>query len=796
MTLKITERLKKERIYFDGAIGTVLQQSGSLAPGNPPEALNLTDSEAVVKMHRSYLEAGSDVISTNTFGAHRLKFENYREIIEKGIECAKKAMCGFENRYIAFSIGPTGRMLKPLGDLDFEDAVQSFSDSIKIAERCGADLIICETLTDSYETKAALLAAKESCPLPVFVTNAYDESGKLMTGAEPRAMVAMLEGLGADAIGINCSFGPDKAEPIAEEYLKYSSVPFIVNPNAGLPTVKNGETVYTTSSSKFSDIMRRIAEKGASVLGGCCGTTPEYIAATIEKTKNIPYEYPSFKEHTLVSSYTHAVEIGKAPILIGERINPTGKKAFKQALRDGDINYILNEAVRQEEKGAHILDVNVGLPEIDEKTMMTEAVKALQGVTDLPLQLDSSSTEALENALRIYNGKPLINSVNGKDEVMDAVFPLVKKYGGTVVALALDENGIPDNADGRIAIAKRIYEKAASYGIAARDIIIDGLAMTISSDNRSALATLETLRRVRDELGGHTILGVSNISFGLPARPNINAAFYTMAMQNGLSAAIINPNSEDMMRAYFSYCALAGLDENCQDYIARYAGQTTAAPAAAKGDLPLQECIRKGLKEQTAAATAALLKTTAPLDVINQELIPALDVVGKGFEKGTVFLPQLLMSAEAAKAAFDVIKQQMADSGVVQEKKGKIILATVKGDIHDIGKNIVKVLLENYSYDVIDLGRDVPPETIVETALAQQVKLVGLSALMTTTVPSMEETIRQLNAADPTIKVMVGGAVLTQEYADTIHADAYCKDAMASVNYAGQVLGRKEGQGV
>ncbi len=785
--MNITERLKKERIYFDGAIGTVLQQSGSLAPGTSPEMLNITNSEAVVNMHRSYLEAGSDVISTNTFGAHHLKFENCREIIEKALECAKKAMCGFENRYIAFSIGPTGRMLKPLGDLDFEDAVKSFSESIKIAADCGADLILCETLTDSYETKAALLAAKESCSLPVFVTNAYDESGKLMTGAEPRAMIAMLEGLGADAIGINCSFGPDKAAPIAEEYLKYSSIPIIVNPNAGLPTVKNGETVYTTGSGEFSDIMRRIAQKGAAVLGGCCGTTPEYIAATIAKTKNIPYEYPSFKAHTLVSSYTHAVEIGKTPVLIGERINPTGKKAFKQALRDGDISYILNEAVRQEERGVHILDVNVGLPEIDEKAMMTDAVTALQGVTDLPLQLDSSSPKVLENALRIYNGKPLLNSVDATAEKMKKIFPLAKKYGAAVIALALDENGIPDTAEGRLSAIEKIISEAEKYGIHKKDIIADPLALTVSSEEKSAVTTLEAVRLIKDRVGVKTSLGVSNISFGLPERDKINSAFFAIALENGLDCAIMNPFSRRMTDVYFAFSALHGLDPSCAEYIAYASENTDAAPEMRQaGDLKYS--IIKGLRENAAMQTEELLKGNAPLDIINNMIIPALDEVGRAFEEKRLFLPQLLASAETATTAFNIIKKKLPknDGGGSEP----VILATVKGDIHDIGKNIVRVLLESFGFRVIDLGRDVPPETVVRSAEETGCRLIGLSALMTTTVASMQKTIEMLHQKVGEVTVIVGGAVLTAEYAKMIGADFYAADAMETVNIAKEHYGR------
>lgn len=785
--MKITERLKNERIYFDGAIGTVLQQSGCLEPGAPPEMLNITNGAAVAAMHRAYLEAGCDVISTNTFGTHRIKLENYRTVIEKGIECAKKALQGFENRYVAFSIGPTGRMLKPLGDLDFEDAVASFSESIKIAAECGADLIILETLTDSFETKAALLAAKESCKLPVFVTNAYDESGKLMTGAEPRAMIAMLEGLGADAIGMNCSFGPDKAEPIVDEYLKYSSVPVIVNPNAGLPTVRNGETVYTTGSAEFSDIMRRLAKKGAAVLGGCCGTTPEYIAATIEKTKDLPYSYPSFKEYTLVSSYTHAVEIGKTPVLIGERINPTGKKAFKQALRDGNISYILNEALRQEECGVHILDVNVGLPEIDEKEMMASAVSAIQGVSDLPLQLDSSSPDVLEKALRIYNGKPLLNSVDATAEKMKRIFPLAKKYGAAVIALAIDENGIPETASGRLSVIEKIIAEAERYGISKKNIIADPLALTVSSDDKSGAVTLEAVRLIREKAGVKTSLGVSNISFGLPERDKVNSTFFALALENGLDCAIMNPFSRRMTDVYHAFNALHGNDKSCADYIA-YASDNTDAPAAAAaatGDLKYS--VVKGLKETAAAQTEELLGENAPLDIINNMIIPALDEVGRGFEQKRLFLPQLLASAETATAAFNIIKQKMPKSSGSGEA---VILATVKGDIHDIGKNIVRVLLESFGFRVIDLGRDVAPEAVVRAAKETGCRLVGLSALMTTTVASMQKTIELLRTELGGVTTIVGGAVLTAEYAKMIGADFYAADAMETVNIAKEFYAR------
>ena len=626
----------------------------------------------------------------------------------------------------------------------------------------------------------------------------FDSRGKLLTGGTVESTVALLEGLGVDALGINCGLGPVQMKGILADIMKAASVPVIVNPNAGLPRSEGGKTVYDIDADEFARTMREIVEMGACVVGGCCGTTPEHIKKTIELCKDHPARMPEKKDYTVISSYAQAVVIDQNPVLIGERINPTGKSKFKQALRDHNLEYILREGVTQQDNGAHVLDVNVGLPEIDEAAMMEEVVRELQSIIDLPLQIDTSNIQAMERALRAYNGKPLLNSVNGKQEVMEEVFPLVKRYGGVVVALALDEDGIPETADGRLRVAEKIYAKAAEYGIEKKDIIIDALCMTVSSDSKGAITTLETVRRVRDELGGKTILGVSNISFGLPQREIVNAAFFTMALQNGLNAAIINPNSEAMMRSYYSFRVLADLDPQCSEYISVYSGQVATlgqtvrqGGGSGKSDgsgtamsASLAESIERGLKESAHQAVTELLKTLEPLVIINEEMIPALDRVGKGFEKGTVFLPQLLMSAEAAKAAFEVIKEQLAKSGREEEKKGKIILATVKGDIHDIGKNIVKVLLENYGYDVIDLGKDVPPELVVETAVEQEAKLVGLSALMTTTVPSMEETIRQLQKAAPETKVMVGGAVLTEDYAKTIGADRYCRDAMASVNYA------------
>ncbi|MFQ8953853.1 MAG: cobalamin-dependent protein [Oscillospiraceae bacterium] len=614
----------------------------------------------------------------------------------------------------------------------------------------------------------------------MFVTNVYDEGGHLMTGADPAAMVALLEGLGVDALGVNCSLGPDKMLPVVEQLCKYSSVPVIVNPNAGLPSTKNGKTEFNINAEAFSDCMRKIAVSGAAVLGGCCGTTPEFIKKTVEKTADIPLNITE-KNYTLVSSYTHAHEVGgKKPTLIGERINPTGKPKFKEALRRNDIPYIVNEGLSQAEKGVHILDVNVGLPEIDEKEMMIRAVLQLQAVCELPLQIDSTDPAVLEGAMRIYNGKPLVNSVNGDEESMESVFPLVKKYGGTVIALTLDKDGIPETAAERFAIAEKIIARAAEYGIAKKDIVADPLALTVSSNQESANITLDTVKMLKNA-GIRTSLGVSNISFGLPHRETVNSVFFTAALCAGLDCAIMNPFAEGMLNAYYAFNALTGRDAACAEYISYAAGITDTAVTAGEA-LGLKAAVTKGLREQAVKAAHELAENTPPLEIINNYIIPALDTVGNDFENKKAYLPQLLMSAEAASAAFEVIKEKLPPKSESSDRK--VILATVKGDIHDIGKNIVKVMLESYGFTVCDLGRDVPPEAVVKAALEENCRLVGLSALMTTTVPSMEETIKQLKKADPKIKTIVGGAVLTQEYADMIGADYYGRDAMESVRCA------------
>lgn len=759
--------------FFDGSMGTMLQSAG-LEAGELPELWNLTNKEKVLEIHNAYAQAGSEFITTNTFGANRLKFDNADEIIKAGVALAKST-----GKRVALDIGPTGKLLKPMGDLDFNDAVDIFAQMIN-AGKDGADVVLIETMSDTYEIKAAVLAAKENCNLPVFVTMIFDEKGRLLTGADIKSAVTMLEGLGIDAIGFNCGLGPKQMLALVEEIRRWTELPIIVQPNAGLPESVNGKTVFNVSPEEFAMYMKKCAELGVSYLGGCCGTTPKHIEEMINACKEIPASIPEKKNFTLVSSYSETVEIGTKPVVIGERINPTGKKLFKEALRRNDIDYIIKEGVSQKEAGAHILDVNVGLPEIDEPEMMKSAVYNLQSVLSTPLQLDSSDPLALEAGLRIYNGKAMLNSVNGKEENMKEIFPLAKKYGAVVVCLCLDESGIPETAQGRIEIAKKIVKTAEQYGIEKKNLIIDALTMTISTDKNNARETLKAVKYIREEMGICTVLGVSNISFGLPKRDAINTAFFTLALQSGLSAGIINPKSEAMMNAYYSFNALAGLDDNCTEYIESV---TDTKTQTASPEISLHTAIVKGLKDEAAQCARALLESSEPLDVINGYIIPALDEVGAGFEENRIFLPQLLMSADSAKAAFDVIKERMILSGQEEKSENKIVIATVHGDIHDIGKNIVKVLLDNYGFDVIDLGKDVPEEEVLRAVEENGVKLVGLSALMTTTVPAMEKTIALLHEKTDA-KIFVGGAVLTPSYAKMINADWYAKDAMESVRIA------------
>jgi 5-methyltetrahydrofolate--homocysteine methyltransferase len=798
--MNFREVLGRQILFFDGGMGTLLQERG-LKAGEVPETWNIVHPECIRQIHKEYLMAGSNIISANTFGVNAFKCKNLPytvdELVTAGIQLVQEAIQevrsssnGGEKQpmYAALDIGSIGKLLKPLGEISFDEAYKTFQEIIIAGDKAGADLILIETVSDSYEIKAAVLAAKENSNLPVVVTMIFDESGKLLTGGDVASVTAMLEGLGVDAVGFNCGLGPEQMKNLLPQLTACCSLPVVINANAGLPVVVNGQTVFHVAPEEFAQSVKTLVEMGAGIVGGCCGTTPAHIQRVVELCKDMEIKPVTDKNLTVVSSYNHAVYFTRKPLIIGERINPTGKSKFKQALREHDMEYIYKEGLAQEEKGAQILDVNVGLPEIDEPRLMEEAVTGIQAIIDLPLQIDTSDTAAMERGLRYYNGKPMLNSVNGKKESMESVFPIAKKYGAVLVCLCLDESGIPETVEGRLRVAEKLVKTAAEYGIPKKNLVIDALVLTISTGQDNANVTLETMRRIRYEMGLHTVLGVSNISFGLPERSRINTTFFTMAMNNGLSAGIVNPSSEPMMSAYYSFNALIGEDEQCMAYIAnasQTADKPSAAPAQKNSALTLEEAIIKGLSESAGEATVRLLEQNMDaLAIINEKLIPALDVVGKGFEEKKMFLPQLLMSADAAKASFEAIKATLSKQGKNSESKGKIVIATVKGDIHDIGKNIVKTLLENYGFDMLDLGKDVDPELILKTVQENQVKLVGLSALMTTTVVNMEATIKLLREHHAGCKVMVGGAVLTQEYADMIGADFYSKDAMGSVRYA------------
>ena len=785
------QRLGTELLVFDGAMGTELQARG-LAAGERPEIWNMTHSDVVLDIHSAYAAAGCHILTSNTFGANRLNLADtgytVSQVVSQAVLIAQKA-AATRGGYVALDIGPTGKLLAPFGDLDFEMAVDIFAEIIAAGAKAGADLVLIETMSDTYEIKAAMLAAKECCDLPVVVTFTPDQAGRLVTGGDILTAVCLIEGLGAEALGFNCGLGPTQMKALLPELMRCASIPMMISPNAGMPEIVNGKTAFHVAPEEFADSMAEIAAH-VHIIGGCCGTTPAHIAAAARACADMVPAAVRPKGYTAVSSYGKAVVFGGGTVIIGERINPTGKPRMKQALRENDMEQLCKEGLDQVEQGAEILDVNVGIPDIDEVQVLARAITELQSVTDAVLQIDTANVDAAERALRIYNGKPLLNSVNGKRESLEAILPLVKKYGAAVVALTLDDSGIPQTAQERIKIAEQIIAAAKEYDISPKDIIVDPLTMTVSTGADNAVITLDAMERIRNELGVHTVLGVSNISFGLPARERINTAFFTLAMGRGLSAGIINPMNAAMMDAFYTYNAVSGTDPNCAEYIKRFSGQGAAfaAPEAA-GEAPsLYEAVTRGLREKAGKAAGDMLQNMAPLTVINEHLIPALDTVGKDFENNRIFLPQLLMSAEAAKYAFESIKQHMSNQGQSQEKRGKIILATVKGDIHDIGKNIVKVLLENYNFEVIDLGKNVEPELVLETVLRENAKLTGLSALMTTTVVYMEETIRLLKERAPECRVMVGGAVLTPEYASKIHADFYSKDAMGSVRYADKLF--------
>ena len=793
---------RKRFVLLDGGMGTQLQTRG-LQPGQKPELAALEMPDTLTAIHADYARAGADILLANTFGANAKKLAGcpctVKQVVSASIACARSAAAE-TGALVALDIGPLGELLVPAGTLRFEDAYAEFAQVIRAGAAAGADLVFLETMTDLYELKAAILAAKENCALPVFTSMSFESRGRTFTGCTVESYAVTAAGLGADAVGINCSLGPKEILPFAQRLCRSvpAGVPVFVKPNAGLP---NPDGSYNLNAEEFAAEMKAYASIGVSMVGGCCGTTPAFIAKLRETfAPLVPADKIPIRRSCLCTP-VRFVEVDGITV-VGERINPTGKKRLQQALRDGDSAYPCAQAVAQAEAGAQVLDVNAGLPGIDEAATLEQLVKDLQAITDLPLQLDSSNPEALSRALRIYNGKPIVNSVNGEQKTLDTILPLCKKYGAAVVGLALDEHGIPADAEGRFAIAKRIAAAANAAGIPNEDIYIDCLTLTASAQQEGAVQTLEALTRCKKELGVRTVLGVSNISFGLPCRGYLNTTFLTMAMAAGLDLAIMNPNTPEMMAAVRAYRVLTSQDKQSSDYVAAYADvqiQTTQTSksaatvaevgAAAPGGDALFEAVRRGLKAEARAAADAALTMREPLDVVNASLIPALDAVGDGFEKGTVFLPQLLQAATAAQAAFESIKAKIAASGQAQGSKGKIVIATVKGDVHDIGKNIVRVILENYGYDVLDLGRDVAPERVVEAVRQTGAKLVGLSALMTTTVPNMQATIEALHAAGLDCKVMVGGAVLTPDYARNIGADYYCKDAKASADLAKQLLG-------
>ena len=804
--MNFVEALHTKRLFFDGAMGTMLQEAG-LKPGELPETWNLLHPDKVRTIQQAYVQAGVDILKTNTFGANRLKFgaahgqPEVADLVKAGVEISRAAFAA-ENRtgFVALDLGPTGKLLQPFGDLPFEEAVSLYAEQVKAGAAAGADLILIETMSDSYEAKAAILAAKENSHLPIVCTFTFDEDGTLLNGADVTSAMVMAEALGVAAVGFNCGQGPDTLVKLVPQALKAVDIPLVANPNAGLPVQKDGHTVFHIGADDYAPLMVPFAEEGVSVLGGCCGTTPAHIANLIRACKDIPLPAPRTGAPCAISGYGRAVDFEGMPVIIGERINPTGKKRLKEALKAQNMDYVCQLALEQLDKGAHVLDVNVGVPGVDEPALIEKVILTLQSITSVPLQIDTSNIEAMERALRIYNGRPLLNSVNGKAENMAEVLPLAKKYGAALVGLCLDEGGIADTAEGRLQVADKVIAEAGKYGIPAKDMVMDPLAMTISTGGQNAQIDLEVIRRLK-ERHIKTVMGVSNISFGLPSRDAVNSAFFALAMQAGLSAGIINPNSAPMMQAYIAYGALSGKDEGCKKYVDYFANApqmvlvAKTATAGGAGDAAkvepgssIQQAIIKGLTTQVEQGVRQALDSgRKALDIINEDMIPGLNVVGDLFEKKKLFLPQLLVSADAAKAGFEILKQSIA-TGASTEKGEPIVVCTVKGDIHDIGKNIVKVLLENYGYNVIDLGKDVPPETVLQAAKEHDAKLVGLSALMTTTVGAMEDTIHLLHKELPACKIMVGGAVMTAEYARTIGADFYGANAVASVNYANELF--------
>ena len=794
--MELKAKLGKEIIIFDGAMGTVLQQRG-LKAGDIPERLNIENSDDIIDIHKSYLKAGAEILTTNTFGANALKMHDLdysvEEVISAAVQNARQAIIesGIDAA-VALDMGPIGELLEPMGSLEFDEAYNLYQQQVLVGVESGVDLIHIETIADLYEARAAVLAAKENSNLPIFCTLTFEENGRTFTGGSIRSMISVLEGLGLDGIGLNCSLGPEKLETLVEEVLNYSETPVILQANAGLPVVKDGETVFKISPEEYFKPLNRLYQKGLAVVGGCCGTNEDFISLIAENLKNKKVKEREVIKESLVCSPSQSVNLEGVNV-VGERINPTGKAVFKEALRNGDLDYILKVAVEEVDAGADILDVNLGLPEIDEKKVMVKVIKELQGILDTPLQIDSSNPEVIEEALRYYNGTAIVNSVNGETAVLEKTLPAVKKFGAAVIGLTMDDDGIPNTAEGRFEIAERIVIKAAEYGISRDKIIIDCLTLTASAQQEGVKETLKALKMVKEKLGVKTTLGISNVSFGLPARTILNRTFLSMALYQGLNLPIIDPNDEEIMAAVKAAAVLNNIDQGAAQYIEYMSVVENKSDLAdpTKNQVEeddLQTVIIKGLKNEAARLTKAALKEKEAIAVVNKYLIPALDIVGERYEKGEIFLPQLVQSAETVKEAFSVLKEEMARTGGRDISKGKIVMATVKGDVHDIGKNIVKTVLENYGYQIIDLGRNVNVKDIVNEVKENNIKLLGLSALMTTTVKNMEKTIKAVREEVPEVKIMVGGAVLTTDYADMIDADYYARDAKKAVEIARQVF--------
>ena len=787
MEKNILKDLKNNVLLFDGAMGTMLQAAG-LPTGGLPELYNITHPEIVKEIHSSYIAAGSNIITSNTFQANEFKLKDCgyspEEIIEAGISLAKESGA----KYVALDIGPLGQLMRPMGTLSFEDAYNAFKKQLIAGEKAGADVVLFETMSDILEVKAAVLAARENTSLPIFASMTYQKDGRTFVGCDPKTEAIALSSLGVDALGLNCSLGPKELEPIIDEILEFSAVPVLIQPNAGLPEIRDGKTVYSITAEEYSDYMLAFKEKGGAILGGCCGTTPEYIRALAQKLTSRKRVVTAPKLVCAVTSGTTSVILDGRTTVIGERINPTGKKLLKEKLRAQDFGYLMGEAIKQSENGADILDVNCGLPEIDEAKTLRRAVEEIQSVVNLPLQIDSSDPIAIEGAVRIYRGKPIINSVCGKAESMAKILPIAAKYGAALVALTLDDSGIPETAEERLAVAEKIVMEAKKYGIPKEDIIVDCLVLTASAQQKLVIETIKAVNLVKNKLGVKTVLGVSNVSFGLPCRPVLNSVFLSACFGAGLDSAIINPMSKEVMDSVRAFRVLNFSDTEAADYISHYSNTEAAAPQEVSS-ADLKALIESGLKEEAVFKTRELLQSNAdPMEIIEKHFIPALDAVGEKYEKGTVFLPQLMQAPEAAKGGFEILREQnKTDTQILS--KGKILIATVEGDIHDIGKNIAKMLLENYGYQVLDLGRSVPPDEIVSAALENDIKLIGLSALMTTTVSSMKDTITKLREAGCTAKIMVGGAVLSEEYASFVGADYYVADARADVEIANKIFG-------